>query len=442
MANLLTKLQDKQGIGLYSQLIAKQRSPFMSDILFGQDINDPSSTLSFKGILLQKTTTKDGKSVEWRLISANEDYSTLAANAAAGATSIDVVDATPFSIGDDIEVGTGTANAERKYVTAITGNTLTLDSALANDHSAGDQVLSITHAKGVGEVADKGQGVWTDDTESNFFQTFDAVLEVTKDELNAHIMAGSGAFNISMKQALSQKQIDAGIDNYLKLEFIRVFGYDILRSVENAFWSGRKAEINVGGKLRRFTGGFEEYKTTDETIDASTLTDKELFDKIVSHIYDVENLASSINANEVVVVCNNAFFKKFLTLQPSGIALPEKPTKDGYRLTEIMLGNKTYQVYYSPALDKLTANNPTVGRLYVFPKDTIAAKTREYTDVDAKQLKAVKGGPDIKVTYDPTAQAAGDVWRFYFMYEVAFIFGAYTPNKALDVYRKITVTNI
>jgi len=58
MANLLDRLQDKQGIGLYSMLIAKERSPFMSDILFGGDINNPSNTMNFKGIMLQKTTSK------------------------------------------------------------------------------------------------------------------------------------------------------------------------------------------------------------------------------------------------------------------------------------------------------------------------------------------------------------------------------------------------
>jgi len=119
------------------------------------------------------------------------------------------------------------------------------------------------------------------------------------------------------------------------------------------------------------------------------MSDKELFDAIVSRIYDVENNAASINANDVVVVCNNAFYKKFLTLQPTGVQLSEKPTADGYRMTEIILGSKTYPVYYSPSLDKLTAHDSSVGRVYIFPKDTIAAKTRPYNDVDAKKLKAV-----------------------------------------------------
>jgi hypothetical protein len=55
----------------------------MSDLLFGVDVNNPKTTLNFKGIMLQKTTTKDGKTLEWRLISTPDKVSALSADAAA-----------------------------------------------------------------------------------------------------------------------------------------------------------------------------------------------------------------------------------------------------------------------------------------------------------------------------------------------------------------------
>ena len=63
----------------------------------------------------------------------------LSAGATSGATSITVAGVANVSVGDRVTVGTGAA-AETRAVTAITGQTLTLNSALTGSHASGDPV--------------------------------------------------------------------------------------------------------------------------------------------------------------------------------------------------------------------------------------------------------------------------------------------------------------
>lgn len=445
MANLLTRLVQKDGLGLQSQILVKEVSPFMSDLLFGIDVNNPKSSLNFKGIMLQKTTTKDGKTLEWRLISTPDKTSTLTAAATAGDTTITVADGSLFSVADDIQIWTG-STAERKLIVSVAGNVLTLDSALANNQSSGDTVKVVTHAKGKWTVSNKVQGAWSDETASNYFQTFDATLTIDTDVLNSHILATAGGMNKTMKQALDSKAVDAGINEYLKMEFVRIFGYDILQDVERAFWAGTKKEVTIGWTTYRYTGGFEEFKTEDITKDVATdfSSEKEFFDYVAKKIYDVENESAKVKANNVILVCNNAFYRKFLTLQPTTIQHTEAQSQEGYKLTKIFLNSKVYEVHYSPALDQLVDDPATDGLLYIFPKDAVAAKTTTFNSIDVTSggITPVSGnGTDVKIVADPNNEANGDVFNFYFYFKLWFVFGAYVPSGAVNVYRKYKFAN-
>jgi hypothetical protein len=69
----------------------------------------------------------------------------LAQDAKAGATEITLTDVTGFAVGDTIEIGTG-ATKETNTITAISGKTLTLATALKSDHASGEQVAKVVAA--------------------------------------------------------------------------------------------------------------------------------------------------------------------------------------------------------------------------------------------------------------------------------------------------------
>jgi hypothetical protein len=71
--------------------------------------------------------------------------STLASPTAIGATSIELVDATGFSVGDIIQINNGVIETTLPQITAIVTNTLTLDRPLDYAYSAGDSV-EVVHA--------------------------------------------------------------------------------------------------------------------------------------------------------------------------------------------------------------------------------------------------------------------------------------------------------
>jgi len=447
MANLLTQLQTKEGRGMYSTILTKEVSPFMSDLLFGIDPNNPRTALNFKGIMLERTTSKDGKTLEWRLISTPNKVTTIAADAAAADTTITVVDGSLFSVADDIRIWDG-STAERKLVVSIAGNVLTLDSALANAQATGKAVKVVTHAKGKGIVSNKVQGSWNDTVESNNFQTFDATLEIDTDVLNSHVLAAAGGIQRGIWDNLKNSNVDAGINDYLKLEFVRIFWYDILQDVERAFWSGKKKEATINGTVYRYTGWFEEYKTAEDTKDASTdfNSDKEFFDYIVKILYNTENEAAKVKAGSPVIVCNNAFYRKFLTLQPNSVQYTEEKEQAGYKMSKIFINSKSYEVHYSPALDELVDNAETDGLVYIFPKDAVAAKTNRFTwlEVMGNGLKTTTTGApaDVKVVADVNNEANGDIFKFYFYIKLWFVFGAYTAGTPVNVYRKINISNL
>jgi len=435
--DIMTSLQKIPGVGLYSQQIIKYISPFMSDVLFGIDVNEPKATINFKELLIQSTTSEDGKSVRWRLVAAPEKVDELASDATAGSTTITVNNGTIFSVGDSIKVGT-----ERKFIVAIAGNTLTLDSKLDNNHSAGEKVIIVSHAKGKGLQSDRSIGNWQFEEEYNYYQVFDSVLQTDWETINSHIL-GAYVGGGDMSEVLKNKEVQARLQDYLRLEFIRTIGYDILRDIETQFWEGIRSEQTIGGTVRRYTGGFEQYKTAEITGNAASKTDKELFDEIWKLVYDTENEAAKIRARDIVIVCNNTFYQRFLTLEPNNIQYPSEPDKAGYQLSKLFINGKTYEVAYSPVLDELNPD-PTKGVAYIFPKDSVAGKTLEYIGIQksSNSLKPVKNKKDILVTIDPTAQAAGDVIRMNFMFPLAFIFGGYTPSKKVDVYKKVIYDNM
>ena len=434
--NITASLQKIPGVGLYAQQILKYISPFMSDVLFGIDVNKPSQTINFKQLLVQSTTTDDGVRVRWRLVAAPEKVDALASNASAGDTTITVNNGSIFSVGDSIKI-----KNERNYVVAIAGNTLTLADPLANNHNAGEKVIIVSHSKGKWQQSDRSIGSWQYEEEYNYFQTFDSVLQTDWETINSHIL-GAYVGGGDMSQVLKNKEAAARLQDYLRLEFIRTIGYDILRDIETAFWEGIREEKTIAGSVRRYTWGFEQYKTSEETGDAAGKTDEEIFKEIWKMIYDVENEAAKIRARDIVVVCNNTFYQRFLTLKPNNVQYPEEPDKAGYQLSKLFINGKTYEIAYSPVLDELNPD-PTKWIAYIFPKDSVAAKTIEYVGLEDTNnwLKPTQNKKNILVTMDPTAQAAGDTIRMNFMFPLAFIFGGSTPAKKVDVYKKVIYDN-
>jgi hypothetical protein len=86
------------------------------------------------------TTTAGTATATATVVAAVE--TTLAEDAAAGATEIVVADATGFAVGDTIKIGSGDTE-ETNTITAIDGETITLATALEFDHDAGDPVVKV-----------------------------------------------------------------------------------------------------------------------------------------------------------------------------------------------------------------------------------------------------------------------------------------------------------
>jgi hypothetical protein len=100
----------------------------------------PTPTAGPGGGTPTPTTTAGTATATATVVAAVE--TTLAEDAAAGATEIVVADATGFAVGDAIKIGSGDSE-ETNTIAAIDGETITLATALEFDHAAGDPVVKV-----------------------------------------------------------------------------------------------------------------------------------------------------------------------------------------------------------------------------------------------------------------------------------------------------------
>ncbi|RLC77390.1 MAG: hypothetical protein DRI61_11650, partial [Chloroflexi bacterium] len=93
-------------------------------------------------ITLKSNVTIEG--INTVIKKCNEISTTLVSTALAGNNTIDVIDATGFTIGDEIYIKKtdNIWNSEFAYIVGISGNTITLDRTLSYDHSAGELVIN------------------------------------------------------------------------------------------------------------------------------------------------------------------------------------------------------------------------------------------------------------------------------------------------------------
>jgi hypothetical protein len=103
-----------------------------------------------------------GLSYEQSVFPTQRENRTLTAATAAGATTVNVSQVNRLRPGVAIGVGLGTTNIEIRTVTAISGNTITLDRALAKSHATGDPVgVEFTQHRWFSDV-DSGTVFWHD----------------------------------------------------------------------------------------------------------------------------------------------------------------------------------------------------------------------------------------------------------------------------------------
>jgi hypothetical protein len=103
-----------------------------------------------------------GFAYEQSVFPAQRDGRTLTGAASSGATTVNVSQVTRLRPGIAIAVGLGTANIEVRTIRTISGNTLTLDRALSNNHPAGVPVtVEFTQHRWFSDV-DSGTVFWHD----------------------------------------------------------------------------------------------------------------------------------------------------------------------------------------------------------------------------------------------------------------------------------------
>ena len=422
--------------GLYSFPLWEWMSPFMKQILFGDEVfgQAKSTKITVKDIVLSPTTSQDGESIEWRTLWITKPQTTVN-GAVDNSTAVILTDAKGFSVWDYIVFRDDTNWEIKAYITAINGNNITIDTA--QTISDATPTVRIAYSKGKSAVIDRVDYDLEYETFSNYFQDFGAKKTFNSDLLNSNIDIdlNIGDYNKNPKELLKSKEVKESIVNYLQLEFGKKVGSEVLGDVEMAFISGAKHKWTVWTSVRRYTMGLEDIATL-ETIDTSTLTTKqEQFDAISDTVYDVINKSYQFHNKNVAVICNDAFYKYFMKLMQDKVQYTQDVNSSGNLLNKItFVDGRTIELSLIPAMDIRYATTPTA---FVIPMDLIGAYTKKYRNIDASStwFTPKETGADILIQKNISDQDTLDTFSFSIYYQLWFIFWW----AETGIYKKIIV---
>ena len=392
--------------------------------------------IEFKNMIVDATTSQDGRSVEWRTLGFKA-IQTLVNGAVAASSTVVLDSTTGISPGDCLRIRDATNGYQYGYVASVTNaTTLVLGANITIADNA--QVVRISYSKGVGKEIDRVDYDLTWKTQSNYFQDFGAKKSFTLEKINSHIDVPSSILMMqnpqkNLKTSNEEKAIDTIVNNYLQLEFGRKIGSDIIGDVMRQFLVGQKATNTINSKTRYYAGGLFDCITTSDTISAAG-TDEAKLKSIFDVVYDVLNLSAMLGNTKVVILANNAFAKEYAKYTLSNVNLSNFPSVVGFQADTILLpGGVEVGIEYESMLDIVEPDNKAVA--YVLPLDLISAKTRKWIDVD--NMKALSHGPaDIKLVKAISSQDTLDTIDYLFYYVATFIFGGLGEA---EVYRRIVI---
>ena len=428
-------LQNTPRLGLYSLPFWEQLSPFMKRVLFGDDAQFGKTTnthINLKDIVLSATTTKDWESLEWRSLGFTRPETTVN-GAVDNSTTVVLADARWFSVWDYI-IFLDDSGDIKAYITAINGNTITIDKA--QTIADWTPTIRVSYSKWQWNAIDRGDYELEYETFSNYFQDFGSKKTFTLDLLNSHIDVdlGKADLNKSPQELLKEEYVQESIQNYLDIEFARKIGLEVLWDVEMAFISGNKNKANIGGSVRRYTLWLDDISDT-VTVSASD-TNENKFSQISDTIYDVINQSWQYYNKNVVVLCNDAFYKQFMRLMQNNVNYTTDVETAGNVLHKIQfVDGRVIELSYMPAMNRRFKDKPVA---FVVPTDLIGAKTKKFIDLESGsngftpiQNKVY----DIKLQKNTSDADTLDTFSYSIYYPLSFIFG----GAESGIYKKIVI---
>lgn len=435
-AALNAALEKITNLGLYSFTMYEGYSPVLAQLFFGDEkfgLN-PTKTVRPKEIMLDATTSEDGRKVEWKTVKIAA-IRTLSDGALSASTAL-VVDSTVwFSVGDQIKLINKTDGAESiNYVAAVVDSThITLRTAATLADNS--EVIRISYSKIKSDVIDRVDYEIMKDTTDNYFQDFAAKYTITLDEVNSHIewLVKSGSFD--PKSEIQTKFIQTTISDYLELKMAQKIGVEIIWDVARAFYNGHKDSWTSAGKTRYYAGWLTEAIQAVDNISASDSDDAKL-EAIFKILFDVQRTAQMFNNKKVVLVGNSAFMKEVATWKPTNyVVQTSTPTKETwFQLTKILMPNgmQDIEIMSDYTIDQL--NTLDVPNAFIIPVDLVGVKARQYTGLD-NEMNLEQWAFDIKVLKSVADADKMDVVTFLFYYVATFVFG-WSDEK---IYRRLVI---
>lgn len=430
-------LQKINSLGIYTYTIFQWLSPAFGRILFGEEQFGISkkSNINVRDILVDTTTSEDGRTVSWRNVSQNF-ITTTADGAVTAATALVLDDITWFSKWDSIKIRTAAWDLIR-YVTDInTGaKTLTLNAAITCADN--DPVARLSYSKTKWAVIDRLDYDVTTNRYDNYFQNFGAKLSLTLDQINSHyeINAMSGMPNPTAASK-TKLVMESAIKEFIRNKVAQKIGIEIIWDIARQFYDGEKALIG----WRHYAAGLRDIIGTPVSI-SSADSDEEKFEKIWQTVYKVKNRSFQAGNKKVAMVGNDKFVQEFSTLAASKVQFTDMTDTYGYNLTYVKLpwGLWNVEMLYEPQLDVLEFVDNSVYEqavCYVLPLDLISGKARKWMDVDnIKEATMEQWGFDVKILRSNTDHDTWDTFTFLFFYWMTFVFW----GNDLDIYKKIVI---
>lgn len=433
-----TSLQKINSLGVYTLPIFQWLAPAFGRLIFGDEQFGigVSSKVNVRDILVDVTTSEDGRTITWRNV-AYQAISTQVNGAVSAATAVVVDDITGFSKWDAVKIRNKSTNVDTiAYVTDInTGSkTLTMSANVTCDDNS--YITRLSYSKTKGSAIDRLDYDPTSKRYENYFQDFGATLELTLDQINSHYAINVSNMSPNPQQALkSQQVVQDAVANYIKMKVAQKIWIEIIGDIARQFYDGEKKLVGS----RYYAAGLRDVETV-VTIDASG-SSEQMFEDIRSQVLKVKHRSFSAWNRKVVMVANHSFIEKFSTLAAGKVTFTDIPNEYGYDLTMIKLpwNNGSIELMYEPQLDTLEFLDTATAELpicHILPLDLISAKTRKWIDVDnVKDAKRAMGGFDVKIKKGVTSEDTGDTFTYYFFYRMTFVFGW----NDLPIYTKLVI---
>lgn len=433
-------------IGAYSFEAWENFAPVLGSILFWDQLLwiNTSKNVSFKNSLIDitPTTSNTWRAIEWFTI-VNKTYKPTTSTTATWTVKT-VSSTTSYSPWDYIIFQNPTTGAETAwYIATVDSWTqVTLTAAVAT--TSWDIVKRISFSKKKWAAIDRVDYDQSRNKTSNYIQDFGTTFSTDDDELNSHMdfTFRWGVPNPKDAKKTNKEKMIYWVANFLRMKTTQKLGWEIIWDIAWQFVRWAKNYYADWGKNRYFTGWLYEVESTESK--SWSVSSDELIDWIYSHCYDVLNYGQYYGNKKVVIMCNNAFKKRFWMLEKSNVRINFAPAAPEvwYKLEKIIFPwfDDIY-IAFDPKVNDIEPDSLPVA--HIMPLDLVWAYRRLYRGIN-ENMDAENWPADVLIKKAIWDEDYLDTTTLYFAYNLAFIFWGWDSVTNFwtwkGLYRKLTIT--